>query len=193
MAYGNVSFTMATPFLDKGGFLLTEVVLAMARMQRDFAPLRRITSLHFASFGLIQGLRGAELKRSYLLFFSLFDGSADAYLADFSKLVPDEIDSMWGHCVSYPGARAVAQFVHWLGMHALDREKPTVPGGAVRYEFHGYRVDPAAEPSSDPQVRRLAPLPLVQSALALIHRLDKLPRRPLPTREALQRIAAETL
>jgi hypothetical protein len=152
--------------------------MGLARSQRDFAPLRRISALHFAGFAVVRtgGLWPRALGRPFLLFFSQFDGSASAYLADFSALVPDNIDAIWGKCRRYPGSRRAEQFVHWLEQHALtDEDRET------QYDYHGYRVDPETAcqptPSETPSRRvadRLAPMPLIESAIELMFRLDAL-------------------
>lgn len=203
MGYGSVSFTMATPIAGRTARWLLMMVMSLAKTRRDYAPLRRITALHFAGFGLIRSLRGRSglphrLDDAYLLFFSLFDGSADAYLADFSALVADQIDGIWGKCVRYPGAREAEKFVHWLGQHALTRERPATPGGAAYYEYQGYRVDPeSGAPAARGDARRLAPMPLVEAAIELMLRLEQLepqsPGDPLPSREELLALAEETL
>jgi hypothetical protein len=193
MGYGNVTFTMATPFGGWFSRLLLAPVMALARSQRDYGPLRRITALHFAGFAVVR----PKWSRPYLLFFSQFDGAASAYLADFSMLVPDQIDAIWGKCLRYPGARRAEQFVHWLEQHALTDED----GKETQYDYHGYRVDaesaacvtddpapdsdplrPATEGANDgvrsqqaaPIADRLPPMPLIESSIELMFRLDAL-------------------
>jgi hypothetical protein len=183
MGYGNVTFTMATPFDGEISRWLLATVMGLARSQRDFAPMRRISALHFAGFAVLRVNRvpffQRALGRPYLLFFSQFDGSASAYLADFSVLVPDYIDALWGKCIRYPGARRAEQFVHWLEQHALT----DVNGETTQYDYHGYRVDPESAESRRTQTAkerprriadRLAPMPLIESAIELMFRLDAL-------------------
>ena len=191
MGYGNVTFTMATPLTGELGRFLLGTVFGLARWQRDFGPLRRISALHFAGFALV---RPRLFSKPYVLFFSLFDGSAGAYLADFSALVPDYIDALWGKCVRYPGAREAEKFVNWLNEHALSDER----GHEGRYEYHGYSVDvesAAAAPRSA-ELRRLAPMPLIESAIELMFRLEALDggraERPV-TKEDILRLASEVL
>lgn len=217
MGYGDVSFTMATPFV-RAGYMFLRPVMWLATRNREFAPLLRISTLHFAAFGRIDSIfkngRRTKLERDYLLFFSLFDGAADAYLADFSALVPDYIDSMWGKCMSYPGGRDLGRFMHWLGEHAMTKEKPRTEGGATRYEYHGYRVDretsgPPAEADEAASAaqqtvahgvdRRLAPMALIAKAMELRRRLINIPnkeallRKPEEARRVLESLAVEVL
>ncbi len=211
MGYGDVSFSMATPLLAWGSTFLKPVML-LAIGNREFAALNRITTLHFAGFATMNrvcrpnGFR-RTLERPVLLFFSLFDGAADSYLADFSVLVPDYIDTLWGKCLRYPGGRDFDRFMFWLGEHALT---PIAPehGGATSFEYHGYRVHPETTHSgavpegpdepADPCCergdgrstdRRLAPMPLIAKALELRRRLKNalrfwdLQQRPAEERE----------
>jgi hypothetical protein len=215
MGYGDVSFTMATPFV-RAGYMFLRPVMWLATRNREFAPLQRISTLHFAAFGLIDSVfkngRRTKLERHYLLFFSLFDGAADAYLADFSALVPDYIDSMWGKCMGYPGGRDLGRFMHWLGEHTMTKEKPQTEGGATRYEYHGYRVDREtsgppveAEQAADDEAlgsavdRRLAPMALIAKAMELRRRLINIPdkeallRKPEEAKRVLESLAVEVL
>lgn len=204
MGYSSVGFTMATPLTGRVALALLRPVIALAVQNREFAPLLRIPSLHFASFGLVESLRDAtgrkrRLDRPFLLFFSLFDGSASAYLADFSMLVPDYIDALWGKCVRYPGSRQLEKFNHWLGQHAMPDEPPNTPGRATRYDFHGYPIDPESiEPDGREEAhdRRLAPMPLIGRALELKRRLEELNRgrgTKSITPEELRSLAVEAL
>lgn len=209
MAYGDISFTMAAPFY-RGGYALLRPIMWLASKQREFAALQRIPTLHFAAFAVVDRVYQPSgwkktLTRPYMIFLSLFDGSAEAYLADFAALVPDYIDSIWGKCMEYPGSRDFDRFLHWLGRQALVPAPPLekAPNDAqpvaTRYEFHGYRVD--AESGGLPETggdRQLAPMELIAKSMELRRRLRDLYKRTNggtapETRELLQRLAAEML
>ena len=195
LGYGDKSFTMATPLNGRIGALLLRSVMAMARGNRDFAPLLRISSLHFAGIGLVEKVRDARgrlrrLARPNVLFLSLFDGSGAAYLADFSVLVPDYIDAIWGHCVRYPGARQAAALVAWLGNHSITAEEPSVEGGRTHYEFHAYRAE---DGGGSAHGRRMAPMPLIEAAIELWLRLEQVEPGQRPSRTEILDWAAEVL
>jgi hypothetical protein len=55
-----------------------------------------------------------HLKSRYLVFETNFDGDLDAYLARMAKEIPDFVDSVWKHCVGYPGVADPAAFVAYM-------------------------------------------------------------------------------
>ena len=64
--------------------------------------------------------REEHLNSKYLVFESNFDGDLNTYLTRMAKEVPDLVDSVWGHCVSYPGLRDVASFVDYMKKCQLE-------------------------------------------------------------------------
>lgn len=195
LGYGDVSFDMATPLTGRAAAWLLRSVMGMARANRDFAPLLRITSLHVAGIALLERVRDSkgrvhELERPYLVFMSLFDGSGAAYLADFSVLIPDYIDAIWGNAVRYPGARQAEAMVQWLSKHALTQRSPSEQKGPARYEYHGYRAE---DGGGSGLAGRLAPMPMIESAVELMLRLEDAARGRRPTREELLALAMEAL
>jgi len=200
MSYDNVSFAMATPILGRVANFMLNAALGLAKQNREFAALRRITALHLAGFSNIVELRDRNgelwrLPRRFLIFYSLFDGSAAAYLKDFEVVVPDEIDSIWGKCVRYPGARSGEKFAHWLETHALATPA-NKQGEATTYEFSGCLIDTEElTPRMPVPERRMAPFPLVMSAVGLRDQLVALRARGALSEEqtmiALRELGAE--
>ena len=139
-----------------------------------------------AGFSILYGLRNrhgmwSPLRRPFLLFASLFDGSPEQYLSDFGTLIPDQIDTIWYKCVGYPGARDGGAFVQWLNSHQF-----TGAGAKeeISYAYYGYDADGASgaiettaarEDLADPQ---LASVPLVVNAVGLRRALQRI--RDLP-------------
>lgn len=183
MRYAPIAFSMATPIrgLRERGFL--RVAMRLAQQYRQYAPLKRIGTIHVAGFAFVRALRDRwgiprRLDQEFLMFVSLFDGGADQYLSDFGVVVPDEIDSIWGKCAGYPGARDSEPFVRWVQGHQF-----TLPGDTLAsYIYDGYTTDaaepppppPAKVPPGESAERRLALLPLVLNALDLRRRLRRL-------------------
>jgi hypothetical protein len=58
--------------------------------------------------------REEHLSSRYLVFESNFDGDLEPYLMRMATEIPDVMDSVWGHCVGYPGVRDVNAFVAYM-------------------------------------------------------------------------------
>jgi hypothetical protein len=178
-SYSTQAFSMASPIRGtiERGFL--RVAMYFARKYREYAPLKRIGTIHMAAFCFIPALADRYgvphlLPREFLLFVSLFDGAADQYLNDFGTVVPDEIDSIWGKCVRYPGARNTQPFVHWLEGHQLSDKSGTVDS----YSYFGYGIEDeeasAVGRAPSPTRDGMATVPLVLNAIDLRRRLQRL-------------------
>ncbi|MEO6912164.1 MAG: hypothetical protein ABI158_14710 [Edaphobacter sp.] len=61
-----------------------------------------------------------HLKSKYLVLESNFDGELDAYLGGLADSVPGQLDSIWGHCVAYPGAANRQAFIDYMKACQLD-------------------------------------------------------------------------
>jgi hypothetical protein len=90
------------------------------------SPLARIEQLHLSRIQVFRELvyQGApqvptELRSSYLVFTSSFDGALDPYLDALAERVP-EADEWWGHCVEYPGRADRAAFRAWIRARKVD-------------------------------------------------------------------------
>jgi len=48
------------------------------------------------------------------VFESNFDGDLDDYLGCMAREIPDDVESVWSHCVGYPGVADVAKFTEYM-------------------------------------------------------------------------------
>jgi hypothetical protein len=101
-----------------------ELEAYLAQLPRDEnSPFRRLSSTHFARWAVIDRLAsdyaGAPspvqpLHMSYLLFSSTFNGPVREYLEELRVRLGAEADTIWGHCVNYPGHRRPGPFRRYL-------------------------------------------------------------------------------
>ena len=80
------------------------------------SPLRVLPGTHFARFAIVPELLGS----TYLVFSSTFDGARDPYLAAMRELVPELLDSVFGHCDRWPGCADREEYERWMRQHQLD-------------------------------------------------------------------------
>jgi hypothetical protein len=102
------------------------------------AVLERIGTIHYARWVIIDdGTR--------LLFTSNFDGTFDQYIDDFSELLAEGLDRVFGHCEGYPGARPVEPFKAYIRAHQFEAEVfyAAYPDATVRQVQRGLRVNEA--------------------------------------------------
>jgi hypothetical protein len=94
----------------------------LADLPRDHrSPFARISSTHFARLVVMDdvvfvGAPACEehLKSRYLVFETNFDGDLDTYLTRMARDVPEFVDSVWKHCVGYPGVADPGRFAGYL-------------------------------------------------------------------------------
>lgn len=57
-----------------------------------------------------------HLKSKYLVFESNCDGDRDTYLTGLARAIPNELDTIWRHCVGYPdtGASDISSFLQYM-------------------------------------------------------------------------------
>jgi hypothetical protein len=55
-----------------------------------------------------------HLRSKYLVFESNCDAELDDYLGGLAKTVPQQMDAIWSHCVGYPGAADVTNFISYM-------------------------------------------------------------------------------
>ena len=55
-----------------------------------------------------------HLRSKYLVFESNCDGELENYLGGLAKVVPQQMDAIWSHCVGYPGASDGAKFIAYM-------------------------------------------------------------------------------
>lgn len=100
----------------------TELRWYLANLPRDHtSPFARISSTHFARLVVMDdvvfvGAPACEehLKSRYLIFETSFDGDLDSYLGRMATEIPVVADSVWQHCVGYPGAQNQREFAAYM-------------------------------------------------------------------------------
>src|SRR3954471_12152714 len=87
----------------------------------------RIDSTHLARLVVMDdvvfvGAPACEehLKSRYLVFESNFDGDLETYLTRMVRETPEFVDSVWKHCVGYPGIGNPAAFVTYIKKCQLE-------------------------------------------------------------------------
>ncbi len=85
------------------------------------SPFAKVSSTHMARLTVMNdvvyvGMPACEehLQSQYLVFESNFDGDLDTYLRRMATEIPDHVDSVWSHCIGYPGAGDVAAFESYM-------------------------------------------------------------------------------
>lgn len=94
----------------------------LAELPRDErSPLATLSSTHLARVVVMDDVvfvgapaREEHLKSSYLIFTSNFDGNLDTYLTRMAKEIPKFVNSVWQHCVGYPGVDDPGAFVTYM-------------------------------------------------------------------------------
>lgn len=98
----------------------------------EASPFGRIEGTHFARWVFVPYLEDRygypAGPSAYLLFSAEFDGGADAFVERLRTQIPDEADTVWGHCRGYRGAADHGAFQAFLSERAIQ------PG----YSFSGY-------------------------------------------------------
>jgi hypothetical protein len=105
------------------------------------SPLGRLSQLHFSRLHVIRDLvyQGPpqvpeSLDQSYLIFTTSHDGELEAFLRDFARLVGEEADAIFGHCVGYPGVGDPGAFAAWVATHGKDNGYLLTPWPFKRVE-----------------------------------------------------------
>lgn len=75
-------------------------------------PLDAVGRVHFARWVIFD-------NDQRLLFTSNYDGPFDGYLREFSALIAEELDLVWGNCEDYPGAAHYDAFFAWVRRHQV--------------------------------------------------------------------------
>ena len=120
------SLTVLTPITNGQETTLARYLNTLA--PGDASPLAGVRGTHFARWVVIddvihegsqEGERG-HLKHARLLFTSNFDGDRDPYLEALRTGLGDDADTIWGHCIGYPGSRDPLAFAAYLRHHQVD-------------------------------------------------------------------------
>lgn len=108
----------------------TKDIVCHATAIRDFlatlphdhnSPFAKVSSTHMARLVVMDDVvfvgtpaREEHLQSRYLVFETNFDGDLDTYLLRMARDAADEVDSVWRHCVGYPGLRDAGAFVEYM-------------------------------------------------------------------------------
>ena len=99
------------------------------------AALEKIATIHYARWVIID-------NGTRLLFTSNFDGTWDQYIDDFSELLAQGMDRIFGHCEGYPGARPIEPFKAYIREHQIEADVyyAAYPEATVRQVRKALRV-----------------------------------------------------
>jgi hypothetical protein len=88
---------------------LRAILASLPRGQRS--PFALVDGTHTARWFIVDDLvseaipgREDHLNSKYLVFIADFDGPLQQYVSSLVAAIPDVIDSVWSHCVGYPGS-----------------------------------------------------------------------------------------
>jgi hypothetical protein len=117
--------TLLCPILQEGGLDVSHAIALrdyLATLPRDHtSPFARFSGTHLARLVVMDdvvfvGLPAHEehLKSRYLVFETNFDGDLESYLSRMVTDAGDFVDSVWKHCVGYPGVKDIAAFIAYM-------------------------------------------------------------------------------
>jgi len=123
---GNVyGLTILSPIMngsDKGVSHECAIRDYLSTLARDHnSPFAKVSSTHLARLVVMDDVvfvgapaREEHLESKYLVFESNFDGDLDTYLTRLAREASEEVDSVWRHCVGYPGVGDAAAFIAYM-------------------------------------------------------------------------------
>jgi hypothetical protein len=97
-------------------------------------PIMQVPTIHFGRWLIVvpaqylscdmEWVNPLHTFRSWLLFMSEFDGDMKTYLDDFSSILGDDVDRIWGNCEGYPseGARDLDAFWAYAKRYQLTTQ-----------------------------------------------------------------------
>jgi hypothetical protein len=93
------------------------------------SPLARVGRVHFGRWVIVSrlvklGPVEEQLANEYLLFAAEVDGPLDAFLDALRERMAEDADTVWGHCVGYPGSGDREGFHRWLRHNQIDAQLP---------------------------------------------------------------------
>lgn len=95
-------------------------VLDLAHRYRQ-SDIRSMATIHYARWVILNDNRLLPgLKGPHLLFASNFDGKLDEYLMDFAEVDEGPLNLIFQHCVDWPGARPIEDFIRYVEEHQLS-------------------------------------------------------------------------
>lgn len=120
------SLTVLTPIIDGQE---TELATYLNGLQSgDQSPLAGVRGTHFARWVVIDDViyegpdegEREHLQHPRLLFTSNFDGQLEPYLEALRTGLGDSANTIWGHCIGYPGTEDAGAFTNYLRHHQID-------------------------------------------------------------------------
>lgn len=85
------------------------------------SPFARLSSTHICRLVVMDDViyvgtpaKEEHLNSKYLVFESNFDGELEPYLTRMANEIPELVESVWGHCVGYPGLGDVNAFLAYM-------------------------------------------------------------------------------
>src|SRR5450755_4548530 len=123
--------TILSPIIDGAdGAVSHECAIRdyLANLPRDHRSLfAKVSSTHLARLVVMDDVifvgtpaREEHLQSKYLVFESNFDGDLDTYLTRMAQEIPALLDSVWSHCVGYPGVRDIPAFIAYMKKCQLE-------------------------------------------------------------------------
>lgn len=126
------ALTLMTP-IERGREAALRKDLESLPIGRE-SPLARLERTHLARWVIVPEVfyqgppqKRDELKSQWLVFTCDFDGQLESYLDDICGQMGEEADSIWGHCVGYPGVADRDAFKRYMRRNQI---KTTIPFGA---------------------------------------------------------------
>lgn len=120
------SLTVLTPIIDGHE---TELAAYLNGLPGgDQSPLAGVPATHFARWVVIDDVvyegpdegEREHLRHPRLLFTSNFDGQLDPYLEALRTGLGAAADTIWGHCMDYPGRSDPSAFIAYMRHHQID-------------------------------------------------------------------------
>jgi hypothetical protein len=123
---GNVyGLTILSPIIDDPNADISHdcaIRNYLATLPRDhLSPFAKLSSTHISRLVVMDDViyvgtpaREEHLESKYLVFESNFDGGLDTYLTRMAREIPELVESVWSHCVGYPGVRDPSAFAAYM-------------------------------------------------------------------------------
>jgi hypothetical protein len=117
--------TILSPILESNRLDIchaTELRWYLASLARNHtSPFAQVSSTHFARLVVMDDVvfvgapaREEHLKSRYLVFETNFDGDLNRYLTRMAVEIPGLVNSVWKHCVGYPGLADPNAFIAYM-------------------------------------------------------------------------------
>jgi hypothetical protein len=117
--------TILSPILEDGRLDIChsmELRWYLSQLPRDYhSPFAQLSSTYLARLVVMDDVvfvglpaREEHLKSRYLIFETNFDGDLDNYLRRMATETKQFVESVWGHCVGFPGTGNVDEFMAYM-------------------------------------------------------------------------------